>query len=92
MQYTGVGMASNMLDWVKANSSHNLSKIDTQKLSKFNVDSGKYESYGRRYIDNLDFFSIIKAEDIITPMDPGTGKNIDWAEDGEVDDEKYDEL
>jgi hypothetical protein len=37
-QYSGMGEAASILDWVKSTSSHNLSKIDTDKLRKFNVD------------------------------------------------------
>jgi hypothetical protein len=87
MQYTGLGTASSILDWVKASSSHNLSKIDTDKLAKYNVDKKEYELYGRRTVDNLDFFRIIKAEDIITPMDPSTGNPIDFEDKPLVDDD-----
>ena len=92
MQYTGLGTAASILDWVKTSSSHNLSKIDTEKLAKYNVEKGEYEVYGRRTVDNLDFFRIIKAEGIITPMDPSTGNSIDFEDKKIVEDTEKIEL
>ena len=91
MQYSGIGLASSILDWVKANSSHNLSKIDTEKLAMYNPDEKRLDKYGRRKVDNIDFFRIIKAEGVITPMDPSSGNPIDWEENKKPDDEGPDE-
>ena len=57
LKYTDpVPVAANILDWVKENSNHNLSKINTQQLGKLNPDTNNYEAFGKRQVDNFDFF------------------------------------
>lgn len=63
-QYTGIGNAAELLDWVKQRSDHNLSKIKVKDLRIAN-DKGEKKDLGQREIDNLEFFKAMREEGVI---------------------------
>lgn len=70
-QYTGVGNAAELMDWVRSRSSHNLSKAKSADFKmlgqKEKGKEGEKLRLGQRDQDNMEFFAALRQEGIIRP-------------------------